>query len=148
MARRHFTVADVERLIPSLEKIFSQIFQLRMALRGEEQKLEKAGVRISKEALDEESATEPYSVRHAKLMFRAYYETLAETIAQVDALGGEVKDLEIGLVDFPGRRGDQEILLCWKLGEKALAFWHPVDAGYSARRPIDEQVPREPRPLD
>lgn len=148
MARRYFSVAEVERVIPALERIFSQVFQLRVAMRGEERKLERAGLRVSQDVLEKESSNEPLAVKQARLMFRGYYETLAETLGQIERLGGEVKDLEVGLVDFYGKRAGEDILLCWKLGEKTIGFWHPVDAGYSARLPIDEQVPREPRGLD
>jgi hypothetical protein len=148
MARRHFSVAEVERLIPTLERIFTQVFQLRIALRGEEKKLERAGLRVSRESADKDTAGEPPAAKQARMMFRAYYETLADTLARVEALGGEVKDLDLGLVDFPGKRGDEDILLCWKVGERSIDYWHPVDTGYSGRRPIDDQVPREPRGLD
>ncbi len=148
MPRRHFTVGEIERLIPSLESIFTQVLQLRMALRREEQKLERAGVRVSGDVTEQSPRSEPAAVRHARAMFQGYYEALSDQIGRVENLGGQVKDLDLGLVDFPGRRGTQEILLCWKLGERALGFWHPVDAGYGARKPIDDLVPREPPPLD
>jgi hypothetical protein len=82
------------------------------------------------------------------MMFRAYYDTLTEKLSEVEHLGGEVKDLEIGLVDFLARRGEHDILLCWKLGERSVTHYHAVDAGYRARQPIDEEVPREPPGLD
>ena len=148
MSRRYFTLGEVDRLIPQLERIFVQVFQLRAAMRTEELKLERAGVKLSQELLERDSARDAPNVRHAKLMFRAYYETLTERLAEVEKLGGEVKDLELGLVDFLARRGDEDILLCWKLGERSVEFWHAVDSGYRSRRPIDDEVPREPQGLD
>ena len=147
MARTHFTVGEVEELIPKLEQIFTDVLQLRAGLRQVEEKLDRAGVKMSREDLLE-SDSGPPDVRQAKAVFRGFYEALSDEIDNVRALGGEVKDLDTGLVDFPGRRGSEEILLCWKLGEKRIGFWHPVDAGVSARRPIDEQIPRLPQRLD
>jgi hypothetical protein len=147
-SRKFFSVAEVERLIPALEKIFSQALQLRIALRAQELRLERAGVRISRDVLEADDSTASYEVRHAKSLFRGCYEALSDQLACVEKLGGEVKDLEIGLVDFPGRRGDEEICLCWKLGEQRIAFWHTVEGGYSSRRPIDDQVPHELPRLD
>jgi hypothetical protein len=50
-----------------------------------------------------------------------------------------VKDLEDGLLDFPARRADgDEALLCWRLGEDAVAWWHSSDDGFAGRRPLDE----------
>jgi hypothetical protein len=147
MARAPFTVGEVEALIPTLEEIFLHVLQLRAGLRSVEEKLDRAGVRMSRDDLLE-SDVGPLEVRQAKAVFRGFYEALSDEIDRVRALGGEVKDLETGLVDFPSRRAGDDILLCWKLGEKRIDFWHPVDGGFSARRPIDEQVSRSPQPLD
>jgi hypothetical protein len=147
MARTHFTVGEVEEMIPALEQIFTDVLQLRAGLRTVEEKLDRAGIKMSREDLLESDAG-PLEVRQAKAVFRGFYEALSDEIDNVRALGGEIKDLESGLVDFPGRRGSEEILLCWKLGEKRIGFWHPVDAGFSSRRPIDEQIPRLPQRLD
>lgn len=148
MARRYFTVGEVDRLVPKLERVFVQVLQLRAAMRGEETKLEKAGVRLSPEVLEKESVRDPSNVRQAKMMFRAYYESLTEQLAEIEVLGGEVKDLELGLVDFLARRGDEDILLCWKLGERSIEYYHAVDSGFRGRRLIDDEVPREPPGLD
>ncbi len=157
MARRQYSVAEVESLIPSLEKIFTQILQLRVGLRAVEQKLERAGVSIELEeddAPDESVLAQPTrspettEVRQARAVFRGFYEALSDGLEQIRALGGDVKDLDMGLVDFPGRRGAEDILLCWRLGEKRIEFWHPVDGGFANRRPLDEGSPGTPSRLD
>src|SRR5690348_3014696 len=105
MPRRYFSVAEVERLIPMLEGIFLQVLQLRAALRLQEQALERAGVRLSRQVLDDDStgggttsgsggARERPEVKRPKALFRAYYQALAEELARVSELGGEVKDLD------------------------------------------------------
>ncbi len=58
-------------------------------------------------------------------------------IERITSLGVEVKDLELGLVDFRGERDGREIYLCWKLGEERVAFWHELNAGYASRQPLD-----------
>lgn len=146
--RTYFTVGEVQRLIPALEQIFGRVMQLRAALRAQERRLEAAGVRVSREMLDSENPREPFEVRHAKALFRGLYEALSDALGEVTRLGGEVKDLEIGLVDFPGKRNGEDILLCWQLGEKSIDFWHTHDSGYAGRKPIDDQVPRDPSRLD
>jgi hypothetical protein len=149
MPRRYFTVGEVNRLIPTLQRIFTSVHQLRAAMRGEEERLEKAGVRLSQDVLEGEgSPRDPVAVRRAKLMFRGYYETLTEQLAGLETIGAEVKDLDLGLVDFPARRGSEEILLCWRFGESQVGFWHSVEGGYRGRRPIDDEVPLEPPGLD
>jgi hypothetical protein len=146
MSRRSFTVLEVEALIPDLESTFSQLLQLRVGLRGFAKKLEAAGVDAESEA--EPADDEPAEVAQARAMFRGYYEALSERLERIRALGGDVKDLDLGLVDFPGRRGDDDVLLCWKLGEKRIQFWHPVDEGFSGRRPLDDGVLLAPPAVD
>jgi hypothetical protein len=67
---------------------------------------------------------------------------LREALEEIDSMGVQVKDLEIGLLDFPCRVDDGIILLCWKLGEPAIGFWHKVEDGFKGRRPIDDRIPR------
>ena len=58
-------------------------------------------------------------------------------IERVAGFGVEVKDLEMGLVDFPGERDGREVYLCWKLGEERVSFWHELNTGYASRQPLD-----------
>ena len=147
MPRAHFTVGEVEALIPTLERIFIHMLQIRAGLRGIETQLERANVRMSREELLE-SDDGPPEVRRAKAVFRGFYEALSDEIERVRDLGGEVKDVESGLVDFPGLRRSEEILLCWRLGEKKVGFWHSVEGGFASRHPIDADVASAPQPVD
>jgi hypothetical protein len=61
---------------------------------------------------------------------------ISECAEQINALGAEVKSLEEGLLDFPARRGDEIVLLCWKLGEDEIHYWHRTDEGFAARKPL------------
>ena len=64
-------------------------------------------------------------------------EQTAETVCELDAIGVVVKDLDLGLLDFPGFRDGEEVELCWQVGEAAVAYWHPLEAGFAGRKPID-----------
>ena len=57
-------------------------------------------------------------------------------MSEIDALGIIVRDPEAGLVDFPAEREGDEIFLCWRLGEDAVAWWHPTDTGFTGRQPL------------
>ncbi len=64
---------------------------------------------------------------------------LRSLVGEVTALGVQVKDLDLGLIDFPSVRRRQEILLCWKLGEgDRISWWHEPEAGYRGRRLIED----------
>src|SRR5271157_3018896 len=65
-----------------------------------------------------------------------------DAVAEIDAAGVQVKDLDIGLLDFPCVLGDEIILLCWKLGEQGIAHWHSTSEGFAGRKPIDERIIR------
>ena len=61
---------------------------------------------------------------------------LARAVDDIVELGVEVKDVDEGLVDFPALRRGETVLLCWKLGEDGIAYWHSVEAGFAGRRPL------------
>jgi hypothetical protein len=68
-----------------------------------------------------------------------------DALAEIDSIGVQVKDIEIGLLDFPCEVDGQIILLCWKLGEKSITHWHGTQEGFSGRKPIDERIARAKR---
>jgi hypothetical protein len=61
---------------------------------------------------------------------------VADCVRAIQDLGAQVKDLDTGLIDFPARRGDEPVLLCWQLGEPAVGHWHGLDDGFAGRRPL------------
>jgi len=148
MPRRVFTIGEVNRLIPTLERIFTDVLQVHASLRREQSNLQRLGVKPSKEILAGEDEGGSPAIQNAKAMFRAFYEMMMESVGQISDLGGEVKDIGSGLVDFPARRGSDDIYLCWRLGEKSLGFWHTMDSGFGSRRPLDSLVPLDTPAID
>jgi len=77
-----------------------------------------------------------------------------DAVHEIDAIGVQIKDLDIGLLDFPCLVNGETVLLCWKLGEKQITHWHGTDEGYGGRKPIDERIlgpksrPGKPRSKD
>jgi hypothetical protein len=67
---------------------------------------------------------------------RAAGEALERIGLELAAVGVEVKDPRIGLIDFPGEMEGRRVCLCWKKGEDRVAWWHELDAGFAGRRPI------------
>jgi hypothetical protein len=61
---------------------------------------------------------------------------ISDCAERINAAGAEVKSLEEGLLDFPARRGDEIVLLCWKLGEDEIHYWHRVGEGFGGRKPL------------
>jgi hypothetical protein len=63
-------------------------------------------------------------------------EALAAAVRAIQELGAQVKVLDTGLIDFPALRGEEEVLLCWQLGEPEVGHWHGLDDGFAGRRPL------------
>ena len=61
---------------------------------------------------------------------------IGRLIYRIESFGCVVKDIDLGLIDFPAVREDEPIYLCWKLGEPRVAYWHGVDEGFSSRKPL------------
>jgi len=65
-----------------------------------------------------------------------------DAISEINAIGVQVKDLDIGLLDFPCKVEDEIVLLCWKLGEASITHWHGTEEGFAGRKPIDDRIAR------
>ena len=59
---------------------------------------------------------------------------------ELERLGIQLKDRRLGLVDFPSETGGRHVLLCWRLGEPEVQYWHEVDAGYAGRQPLSPEL--------
>jgi len=72
---------------------------------------------------------------------------IKDTVAEIRAIGVQVKDLDMGLLDFPCKVDGEVVLLCWKMGEESIAHWHGLEEGFRGRKPIDESIRRGTRQL-
>ena len=134
MAKR-FTVEEAERLIPEVERLLRQALEAKSEYQEAEQAIREytehvmmmGGVVIDRER-----------TLHARSRRNQAAGRLRERIEAVLETGCLVKDLDIGLVDFPTLLRGTEVYLCWKLGERGIAFWHGVDEGFRGRKPIDQ----------
>jgi hypothetical protein len=63
-----------------------------------------------------------------------------DAVHEIDAIGVQIKDLDVGLLDFPCLVNGETVLLCWKLDEKQITHWHGTDEGFAGRKPIDGRI--------
>ena len=68
-----------------------------------------------------------------------------DTLAEIEAIGVQTKDLDKGLLDFPCVIDGKTILLCWKLGEKEIGYWHSPEDGFAGRKPLDARFGKPDR---
>jgi hypothetical protein len=79
---------------------------------------------------------QPSDLRELAETIQAEADAIAACAQQIDGAGAQIKSLEEGLLDFPSRRDGELVLLCWKLGEDEIAYWHGVDEGFAGRNPL------------
>lgn len=133
MAERDFTPAEVEALIPRLTAIMDRVRTAHTEATGHQERLRQARQRIE---LAGGGIIDRVAWRADSAAVERATATVREGLQAIQALGGAVKDLGLGLVDFPHRRGGQTVNLCWKYGEDAIRFWHGLDEGYASRKPL------------
>jgi hypothetical protein len=83
------------------------------------------------------SGLDPERVRELQERAAGSAADLAGIVAALEEVGVQVKDLDEGLIDFPAKHPDGEtVLLCWRLGEGDVAYWHGLEEGFAGRKPL------------
>jgi len=133
---RLFTLNQAERLLPRVEGA------LRRAIRFKtEYEKARAQLAATRRDLSMLGGVIPDRERLAKqqALERSSVEQLKEAVAEIEEIGCLLKDLDMGLIDFLTRYRNQEVCLCWKLGEDGIRFWHGLEEGFRGRKPIDSE---------
>ena len=141
MATRTFTLAEAQELLPVLESLLRKAAESKRRIEQIDAGFQDINRRILMHGgmmLD--------IVPLAKLRAERdkLNQTVADTLAEITAMGVQVKDLDIGLLDFPCLVEGKIVLLCWKLGEHGITHWHGVDEGYAGRKKIDARITNAP----
>jgi hypothetical protein len=139
MASRTFTLQDAQILLPTLESLLRTAINSKKLIEevdGEAQELAhriflNGGTLVNVVAVARRRAERERAVQRAK-----------DAVAEIHATGVQVKDIDIGLLDFPCRVEGEIVLLCWKLGEAKITHWHSPEEGFAGRKPIDERIER------
>ena len=132
---KRFTLVEAQSLIPQLDRLLRDAVEAKSEYQSAERVIQEFTERVMMMggiAVNRDKAVESRSRRDAAAA------QLRAAIEQVQELGCVIKDLHIGLIDFPTLFRGVEVYLCWKLGESGIAFWHAVDEGFSGRKAIDQ----------
>ena len=132
---KRFTLAEAESLIPNVDRLLRQAVELKSGYANAARKMDSLQERI---ALMGGVIVDRGKVQEARDRRDDAAASLRSLIEQVQELGCLIKDLDIGLVDFPTTFRGREVYLCWKLGEPSIAYWHGVDEGFAGRKAIDQ----------
>jgi hypothetical protein len=142
MSSRTFTLDEAQSLVPVLESLLRASIQGKKFIEEIDAEMQqiahqvflKGGMLLNVVQLARRKAEREKALQRVK-----------DALAEIDATGVQVKDLDIGLLDFPCEVEGSIILLCWKLGEKKITHWHTVSDGFAGRKPIDERIARAKR---
>jgi hypothetical protein len=132
VAERYFTAEEANETLALVRPLAEELVSHRRALLAAEERKADLDRRIAGngEALDARDLVD----LEARITREAA--ELASCVVRIQDLGVLVKDLDRGLVDFPALRGDEEVLLCWQVGEDEIAYWHGLEEGYAGRKPL------------
>jgi hypothetical protein len=134
-----FTLDEAQSLLPVLESLLKRAMEARRAARLVESELNELPQRIY---LSGGMRVNSASVAKQRAEVEEHLKQVQESIAEIDAIGVQVKDLDSGLLDFPCRIDGQVVLLCWRMGERTIEHWHTIEAGFQGRQPVDERFRR------
>jgi hypothetical protein len=136
---RTFTVSEAQTLLPVLESLLRSAMQAKALIEEVDGEMQSLANRVF---VNGGTLVDIVSVARRKAEREKAVQRAKDSVAEIDATGVQVKDLDVGLLDFPCVVGDDVILLCWKLGEKKIAHWHGTQEGFAGRKPIDDHILR------
>jgi hypothetical protein len=134
-----FTLDEAQSLLPLVESLLNRAAESKQAADAIEAEL---GLLVRRIHVAGGMMVDIGHVAAQRATLDQHVQRARETVAEIDAIGVQVKDLDSGLLDFPCRVDDEVVLLCWKAGEPAIEHWHTMEAGFKGRQPIDERFRR------
>jgi hypothetical protein len=131
---RFFTLLEAEGFLPEVERLLRSSIQAKQDYESGDAELNQmaqritlmGGILVRREEVVASRTRKDSSAR-----------VLKAAMERIEEIGCQVKDLETGLIDFPTLYRDQEVYLCWKLGEASISFWHHIEDGFRGRQPIN-----------
>ena len=142
MADRSFTLEEAEKLLPVLEFLLLTAIDGKKLIESVDAELQdlahriflSGGLRVNIIHMARRKAEREKTIQRVK-----------DALAEIDSTGVQVKDIDIGLLDFPCQVDGRTVLLCWKLAEKGITHWHSTSEGFAASKPIDEKISKAKR---
>jgi hypothetical protein len=128
-----FTPAEANSALPEVREAAERLVALRVRMREVEESRATLAASIG-------SNGGGYAAGDLEALHRELASLVAEAeecLERLDELGVQVKDLDAGLLDFPSERDGEPVLLCWRVGEDAVSWWHHPEAGFAGRQEID-----------
>lgn len=142
-AKRYYTVGEANAEVPRLNELFGAVMQLRGLLKDLYARLDDVGCAPTSEPELEDAIEDALTddeddeeIQRARMIFKGMADALKEQVQLIMATGCVIKDIETGLVDWPALHHGHEICLCWRYGEREVAYWHDQASGFAGRQPV------------
>ena len=137
MAERTFTLDEAHTLLPILESLLRQAIQAKKTIEETDAELQETAHRVF---LNGGTFLNVVHLARRKAEREKAVQRIKDALAEIDSIGVQVKDIDIGLLDFPCKVEGEIVLLCWKLGESKITHWHSTTEGFAGRKPIDDRI--------
>jgi hypothetical protein len=137
MSDRSFTLQEAETLLPILESLLRAAIDGKKLIELVDGEFQEVAHRVF---LNGGTYLNIVQLARRKAEREKAIHRVKDSLAEIDATGVQVKDLDMGLLDFPCVVDGRTVLLCWKLGESGITHWHGVEEGFAGRKPIDERI--------
>ncbi|HET9087008.1 MAG TPA: DUF2203 domain-containing protein [Acidobacteriaceae bacterium] len=134
-----FSLDEAQTLLPVLQSLLKNAMESKETAEAISEELQQLSQRIFMNGgtLVRISEVAKRRAQHDKAV-----QQVKDTLAEIDSIGVQVKDLDSGLLDFPYRLGEEIVLLCWRMGESEITHWHSLDSGFAGRQVLDERFKR------
>lgn len=133
---RFFTLEQAERLLPDVDKALRDLLEAKAEHEEAQNHLRELSRQIM---MMGGTQVNPQNVMERNQRKERSAQQLKEAFEKIQEIGCQIKDIDIGLVDFPTLYHGDEVCLCWKLGEPKIRFWHGMTEGFRGRKAIDQE---------
>ena len=124
-----FGIDEANAFVPQLESLVARLQRGALHLQDEMTQLAaESGVAVADLSAEDLVRRRPAA--------RVLIEELDGIVREIESSGAHLKDVKLGLVDFPTEREGEIVYLCWQSGEPEVAFWHRTDEGFAGRQPL------------
>ncbi|MFZ0226812.1 MAG: DUF2203 domain-containing protein [Mycobacterium sp.] len=137
MAERTFTLDEAQTLLPILGSLLQQAIASRQLIEEVDTELQHTAHRVF---LNGGMLLNVVHLARRKAEREKAIQRIKDALAEIDAAGVQVKDLDTGLLDFPCKVEGEIVLLCWRMGESKIEHWHSTSEGFAGRKPIDDRI--------
>jgi hypothetical protein len=133
MAERTFTPDEANNALDEVRPVAERL----VAVRGRMRELEQAQGELVIAIGGNGGGYAATDLNDAQTELAGLADVALACVDRLEELGVVLKDLDLGLLDFPAERNGEDVLLCWHVGEGSVASWHSLEEGYAGRKPID-----------